>query len=56
MQTDTYTDHVMNSVDIGVTHVDPDSPQRKSQPPPRTVNDYRRPETTDADGQVPTGR
>lgn len=46
----------MNSVDVGVTHVDPDGAQRESQPPPRAVNDYWRPETADADGQVPTGR
>lgn len=48
-------DHVVHSVDVTVSHVDPDSPQRKAKPLPRAVYDHRRSEAADADREVPAG-
>lgn len=47
--------HVVNSVDVTVSHVDSDSSQCKSEPLPRAVDDHRRPEAADANGEVPAG-
>ena len=46
---------MVNSVDVAVSHVDPDSSQRKAKPLPRAVDDHRRPEAADADREVPAG-
>lgn len=46
-------DHMVNSVDVTVSHVDSDSSQSKSKPLPRAVDDHRRPEAADADREVP---
>lgn len=45
----------MNRIDVTVSHVDSDGTQRKTKPLPRAVDDHRRPEAADADGQVPAG-
>lgn len=51
----TYPHHVMDSVDVTVSHIDPDGTQCKSKPLSRAVDDHGRPETADTDGQVPAG-
>lgn len=48
-------DHVVNSVDVTVAHVDSDGSQRKPKSLPRAVDDHRRPEAADADGEVTAG-
>lgn len=52
----TYPDHVVNGVDISVSHVNPNSSQGEAKPFPRAVDDNRRPEAGDTDTQVPAGR
>lgn len=49
-------DHVMNGVDVTVSHVDSDGSQRKPKPFPRAVDNHRRPEAADIDGQIAAGR